>query len=155
MIKDPHGYIDQTVRLAVRADEQWGLMARAFREPILARLNSLGTTAQDLRDAAEMLEHAATQLRNAAEKAEADPNRLREKQIGDTLYTFTPQFREGAWDLWSGVPYTCNPYRDGSQRAQDWEDGHTLADEGEVTREEVGPRPDGAPAQRKKPRARR
>ncbi len=66
--------------------------------------------------------------------------RLSEKQVGDTLYTFTRAFREGAWDYWHSRPYH-NPYRDGSQRADDWEYGNGLASEGEVTKAEVGPDP--------------
>lgn len=58
------------------------------------------------------------------------------KQVGDTFYTFTAAFREGARDLWASVPYTCNPYRSGSQRSNDWEDGHCLADEGSITPED-------------------
>ena len=66
--------------------------------------------------------------------------RIREKVIGDTLYTFSRAFRVGAWDRWRLRAYD-NPYRYGSQRAADWEDGNALADAGDITPDEVGPEP--------------
>jgi hypothetical protein len=77
----------------------------------------------------------------------ASKKKLKEKQIHDTLYTFTNAFRVGAWDRWHERPYS-NPYRYGSQRYTDWEYGNELADSGDITKEEVGPDPDDRPRQK-------
>jgi hypothetical protein len=134
-------YLDKTVRLALQLDACWGMYAKVARDEIERRLQRgiSGLTARDFKEVAIMLEHAGTQAEAEAERLER-LGRLTEKQVGDTLYTFTPAFREGARALWASVPYTCNPYRAGSQRAQDWEDGHCLADDRAITKEEVGPK---------------
>lgn len=52
----------------------------------------------------------------------------KELLIGDTVYTITPFMRRGAKALIEGVSYKSCPYRPNSQRADDWETGHTLQD---------------------------
>jgi hypothetical protein len=44
--------------------------------------------------------------------------------IGDTEYTLTPAYIEGALDYRASIPYWSNPYRDGTQKYYDWVDGH-------------------------------
>lgn len=66
---------------------------------------------------------------------------LKGKQLGDTWYEFSRALRAGAWAYWRDVPCYCNPHRDGSQKAYDWDAGHELAAAGDVTRAEIGPEP--------------
>lgn len=51
----------------------------------------------------------------------AKPNQL---VIGDTIYSMTPAYIEGARALRRDVPYHCNPHRSGSQREDNWNYGH-------------------------------
>lgn len=54
--------------------------------------------------------------------------------MNDSLYEITRWLRNGASALLAGVPFNCNPHRDGSQRAQDWDYGHELAQTPEIAR---------------------
>ncbi len=70
-----------------------------------------------------------------------DKTPLPGKQIGDTLYTFTGAFCEGALAYFARRPYD-NPYdqdddQDDDDRHQEWEDGNASASAGEITRDEI------------------
>ncbi len=63
--------------------------------------------------------------------------------IGDTEYTLTPAYMEGALDHRAGVPWNCNPYRDygtEEQKHTDWADGHV--NDSEDLHEEINPQLD-------------
>lgn len=70
-----------------------------------------------------------------------DKTPLYSKQIGDTLYTFTGAFCEGAQSYFLSHPYN-NPYdpdddEGDDDRHQEWEDGNALASTREITQDEV------------------
>ena len=44
--------------------------------------------------------------------------------IGDELYAIDSFYKEGARAMRNRTPWNCNPYRDGSQRAESWGFGH-------------------------------
>ena len=50
-------------------------------------------------------------------------------QLGDALYTITPALRRGMQAHSGGIPYHFNPYREGSQRYEDWNEGHANYDD--------------------------
>lgn len=50
--------------------------------------------------------------------------------VGDTVYEITPAYREGAKAMRDEIPWNRNPYRDGSQRHDDWNYGHENESEG-------------------------
>lgn len=45
-------------------------------------------------------------------------------QVSDTVYTITPFYRAGAKACKRSVDVRANPHRSGSQRYEDWQDGH-------------------------------
>lgn len=45
--------------------------------------------------------------------------------IHDTIYEINDAYIRGAHDARRNVPYHCNPYRYGTQQADDWDYGHT------------------------------
>lgn len=45
--------------------------------------------------------------------------------IGDSVYNIDRFYLEGVSAAQRNVPYPACPYRDGSQRAAQWQDGHT------------------------------
>ena len=49
--------------------------------------------------------------------------------LGDTIYLVTTFFREGVEACSEGIPYHNNPYRQSSQRHEDWNDGHSNQEE--------------------------
>jgi hypothetical protein len=51
----------------------------------------------------------------------AKPNQL---VIGDTIYSMTPAYIQGAKAMRRETPFHCNPHRSGSQREEDWSYGH-------------------------------
>lgn len=51
--------------------------------------------------------------------------------IGDTEYLVDRFYLEGVKAFQSNIPWNCNPYRVGSQRADQWEYGHVNASAGE------------------------
>lgn len=60
--------------------------------------------------------------------------KLNELVVGDTVYTMTKAYREGAQAMRDSVPFTCNPHRNTeSQQYFDWDSGHT----NEAAREHV------------------
>jgi len=53
---------------------------------------------------------------------------------GDTLYEVNKEYREGALAMRRMTPYHCNPYTDGSYKADQWNCGHTNEAAGEHIR---------------------
>jgi hypothetical protein len=52
--------------------------------------------------------------------------RLNELVVGDTAYTMTKAYRDGAMAMRMSIPVTYNPHcNTDSQAHYDWEDGHT------------------------------
>jgi hypothetical protein len=61
--------------------------------------------------------------------------KLNDLVVGDTVYTMTKAYREGAQAMRDSVPFTCNPYRNtNSQQYSDWDYGHTNEASGEHVR---------------------
>jgi hypothetical protein len=61
--------------------------------------------------------------------------KLNELVAGDSVYTMTKAYRDGAQAMRDSVPFTCNPYRNrDSQQYYDWDDGHTNEAAGEHVR---------------------
>lgn len=50
-------------------------------------------------------------------------------QIGDTIYTITPELLGGIEDCARGISYHGNPYRYGSRKHDDWNEGHAGHDD--------------------------
>lgn len=42
----------------------------------------------------------------------------------DTMYIVDTFYLEGVEAFQQSVPWSCNPYRDGSRRYEQWESGH-------------------------------
>lgn len=52
--------------------------------------------------------------------------------VEDSIYEINQALRDGAEDLLAGVSFRCNPHRYGSQRHEDWNYGHELAQDEEL-----------------------
>jgi hypothetical protein len=44
--------------------------------------------------------------------------------VNDVEYDLNKAYRAGALDLRKGVPWTCNPYKEGSVKHDQWSYGH-------------------------------
>ena len=62
------------------------------------------------------------------------PHRLNTLICGDTEYTMTKAYRDGAMAMRREIPHFANPHRDGTQSAFDWDNGHTNEAAGEHVR---------------------
>lgn len=74
-------------------------------------------------------------------------HRLNTLICGDTEYTLTQAYRDGAMAMRRQTPHFANPFRDGTQSAEDWDQGHTNEAAGEHVRfgtDVISARPRGA-----------
>ena len=61
-------------------------------------------------------------------------HRLNTLICGDTEYTLTKAYRDGAMAMRRQTSHFANPFRDGTQSAFDWDSGHTNEAAGEHVR---------------------